>query len=58
VVSRRPNQPAHSCALALLIAVPLDVALIVIAIAHPLWLLMGLGGVVLVLIVLGLTRRS
>lgn len=58
MVTQRPNQLGVGCALALLIALPLDVALIVLAIAHPMWFITGLAGVVLVLIVLGLTRRS
>lgn len=54
----QPNRVAAGCLLALLLALPLDVALIVLAITHPVGFFTGFGGCVMALIMLGLVRRK
>ncbi|MFF3312481.1 hypothetical protein [Streptomyces sp. NPDC002952] len=53
----QPN-PGAGCALALLIAIPLDVALVALAVAHPAAFCLATGLVALALIALGLTTRK
>ncbi|MER7922161.1 hypothetical protein ABTY96_03320 [Streptomyces sp. NPDC096057] len=52
------RSPAVGCLVALLIAIPLDVALIALAIAHPAGFCIALGLIVVALVVLCLIVRK